>query len=457
MLAKTMVDSSLFIYSKIIKELRPTPDKSHYTFNLRDISKIFQGVCMAKTQTLNRADKMIKLWVHETCRAFHDRLINNQDKLWFTELMVDIVKNSFRMEWSHSDLFESKPLIFGDFMKRGVPFDECQYDEIKDLNVMSNVILEYQEEYNLDHANKFDLVLFPECLQHISRICRVLRQPRGNALLVGVGGSGKQTLTRLATFISDCQFSTLEVKKDFNQSDFRDNLKKCMLPCGINKRRSVFLINDNQITNESFLEDINNLLNSGEIPNLWEPEDKEQIKNEILDVLENQYQHYLQRMRDSLHIVLCLSPVGQTLRVRFRMFPSLVNCCTINWINPWPEEALRSVSSRFIKKIEFIKDEQLQDKLSEMCVFVHQSVDEESVEFYEALKRRVYITPKSYLDLIKSYDVFLAEKHASLSTRRNTLFTGLSKLDETNKEVVKLSADLTELQPNLEKSVLEAE
>ncbi len=63
-----------------------------------------------------------------------------------------------------------------------------------------------------------------------------------------------------------------------------------------------------------------------------------------------------------------------------------------------------------------------------MCVFVHQSVEEESQVFYEALKRRVYTTPKSYLDLIKSYQVFLAEKHQYLSGRKNTLFTGLSKL-----------------------------
>ena len=63
--------------------------------------------------------------------------------------------------------------------------------------------------------------------------------------MVGVGGSGKQTITRLSAFISDCAFATLEVKKNFNQNDFRDNLKKAMLPCGIKGERTTFLINDN--------------------------------------------------------------------------------------------------------------------------------------------------------------------------------------------------------------------
>ena len=79
---------------------------------------------MAKTQTLNRNDKMIKLWIHEASRVFHDRLVSSEDKKWFTELVVDLIKNAFRVDWSHADLFESKPLIFGDFMKRSVPYEE---------------------------------------------------------------------------------------------------------------------------------------------------------------------------------------------------------------------------------------------------------------------------------------------------------------------------------------------
>lgn len=67
---------------------------------------------------------MVKLWIHEACRVFHDRLVNNEDKKWFTELIVDIVKNAFRMEFTHADMFEAKPLIFGDFMKKGVPYED---------------------------------------------------------------------------------------------------------------------------------------------------------------------------------------------------------------------------------------------------------------------------------------------------------------------------------------------
>jgi dynein heavy chain len=98
---------------------------------------------MAKTQTLNRTDKMVKLWAHEASRVFHDRLVNTEDKRWFTELVSDLVKSVFRMDYSHADLFESKPLIFGDFMKRGVPFEERQYDEVKDIKTMSQCIMEY--------------------------------------------------------------------------------------------------------------------------------------------------------------------------------------------------------------------------------------------------------------------------------------------------------------------------
>lgn len=114
-----------------------------------------------------------------------------------------------------------------------------------------------------------------------------------------------------------------------------------------------------------------------------------------------------ERVRERMHINLCMSPVGDTLRVRCRMFPSLVNCCTLNWFDRWPEQALLYVSSEFLKEID-LPDEKTRQNLAEMCMKIHTSVEQKSVEFFEKLRRQIYTTPKSYLDLIHLYISSLA-------------------------------------------------
>ena len=68
---------------------------------------------------------------------------------------------------------------------------------------------------------------------------------------------------------------------------------------------------------------------------------KEAGKPETRDAI---YAHFVQLVRENLHIVLCMSPIGEAFRVRCRMFPSLINCCTIDWFDEWPKDALLSVA-----------------------------------------------------------------------------------------------------------------
>ena len=88
----SVVNATLSIYTMISSELLPTPTKSHYTFNLRDVSKVFQGLLMSKPIGFSSQDQFIRLWIHECSRVFHDRLISQQDRRWFTE---NIIKNLF--------------------------------------------------------------------------------------------------------------------------------------------------------------------------------------------------------------------------------------------------------------------------------------------------------------------------------------------------------------------------
>ena len=58
------------------------------------------------------------------------------------------------------------------------------------------------------------------------------------------------------------------------------------------------------------------------------------------------YNMFVDKVRDQLHIVLAMSPIGDAFRNRLRKFPSLVNCCTIDWFQSWPADALQVVAQR---------------------------------------------------------------------------------------------------------------
>jgi len=171
------------------------------------------------------------------------------------------------------------------------------------------------------------LVFFADATEHVARIARILRTDRGNALLVGVGGAGKQSLTRLASYISGYQCFQIELMRGYDYTSFHDDLKKLYDVAGLKNEPIVFLFTDTQIAMEEFLEDINNILNSGEVPNLLEPEDQERMMAGIKADAKNLgindadrdvvYDYFIRRIRSNLHVVLCMSPVGDSFRFGF--------------------------------------------------------------------------------------------------------------------------------------------
>jgi dynein heavy chain len=75
--ADPIIKASVDIYNKTIKDFLPTPTKSHYTFNLRDLSKVVQGMLMIHLPDLENKEYLVYLWLNETFRVFRDRLIND--------------------------------------------------------------------------------------------------------------------------------------------------------------------------------------------------------------------------------------------------------------------------------------------------------------------------------------------------------------------------------------------
>ncbi|KAI4587317.1 hypothetical protein MJG53_005104 [Ovis ammon polii x Ovis aries] len=406
--ASNIVEASVEIYNRMSVDLLPTPAKSHYVFNLRDLSK-----CV-------------------------------QDKHFGIAIGLEY--------------FLTRPIIFGDFIKFGADRSDRIYDDMPDMEKIANVLQDYLDDYNLINPKEVKLVFFQDAIEHVSRIARMIRQERGNALLVGVGGTGKQSLTRLAAHICGYRCLQIELSRGYNYDSFQEDLRKLYKLAGVEDRNMVFLFTDTQIVVEEFLEDINNILNSGEVPNLFEKDELEQVlaatrpRAKEVGISEGNrdevFQYFISRVRQKLHIVLCMSPVGEAFRSRCRMFPSLVNCCTIDWFVQWPREALLSVSKTFFSNVD-AANEEMREKLSLMCVNVHLSVSNMAERYYVELRRRYYTTPTSYLELINLYLSMLTEKRKQLVSARERVKNGLTKLLETNVLVDKMKLDLSALEPVL--------
>uniref|UniRef100_A0A3B4UUS5 Dynein axonemal heavy chain 12 n=1 Tax=Seriola dumerili TaxID=41447 RepID=A0A3B4UUS5_SERDU len=204
-----IVTATMEVYKKAMKNLLPTPAKSHYTFNLRDFSRIIQGCLLLKKESLENKRTMIRLFVHEVFRVYYDRLVDDKDRAWLYQLMNSILKDHFKESFDQvfdhlkqgRKLVEEdmRNLLFGDYMNPDLEDDERLYAEVPSMESFAQVVTSCLDEYNQMHKNRMNLVIFRYVLEHLSRISRVLKQPGGNALLVGVGGSGRQSITRLAT------------------------------------------------------------------------------------------------------------------------------------------------------------------------------------------------------------------------------------------------------------------
>jgi len=100
-----------------------------------------------------------------------------------------------------------------------------------------------------------------------------------------------------------------------------------------------------------------------------------------------------------LHVIFAMSPAGDDFRRRIRVFPALVNCTTIDWFLEWPKKALVTVATQLLQKAD-VKPK-VRRKLKDICQKTHKIVKELSDFYLLEQRRHNYITPTSYLTLLK--------------------------------------------------------
>ena len=169
-LVPKIIDATLTVYKEAMKNLLPTPTKSHYVFNLRDFSRVIQGLTLSEPESCSDVNAMQRLWVHEIFRVYYDRLVDDNDRKWLYECVIKVVSDSlgdnFHTLLSHLDQSGSgkvtednlRSLLFCDF---GDPKnDNKRYVECDNINSLRQIVEGHLDEYNQVNKRPMHLVMF---------------------------------------------------------------------------------------------------------------------------------------------------------------------------------------------------------------------------------------------------------------------------------------------------------
>lgn len=456
--SKELVESTITIFKKCLGQFLPTPAHVFYSFNLRDVMRVFPMIYLADVKSLATTVDLTKMWMHEVHRVFYDRLNNEDDKNTFVGFINEELK-VLGFKEDYSSMVGADRLIFGDFVMQ-----DSIYVQMTDLSLLTARFNELLRAYNDENETKMNLILFLDGIEHVCRVSRVLRMPNGHCLLLGVGGSGRKSLTRLACYlIPEMEIFTVEITKSFGIKEWHESIAKLLLECGKDDKKRTFLFSDTQLISPIFLEDVAGLLTSGDIPNLFEDQDIELINDKFRGVCVSEnlpttkvsvYARFIKEVRANLHIVLAFSPIGEAFRTRLRMFPSLIACCTIDWFAEWPAEALLSVAVAQLSDQES-EEQDMTERLADCFQYFHLTAANVTEKFFVETRRRSYVTPTSYLSLLRNYMKMRSQKETFLRLQRSRLENGLDKLHETEIQVSELELQLKAQQPVLEEKKVE--
>ncbi|XP_055849438.1 dynein axonemal heavy chain 8 [Episyrphus balteatus] len=471
-----LVPLTRIFWQNIKAKMLPTPANFHYVFNLRDLSRIWEGVLKIAGEECNTVETVLKLWKHECTRVIADRFTAEKDKLWFNDRIRKDAKEHLGV---YFEQFPSEETFFVDFLRdppEGGEDDEDVsleppkiYEEIPSFDFTKTKVLFYMGQFNeLVRGFTMDLVFFHDALVHLIIVSRILRTPRGNALLVGVGGSGKQSLTRLSSFIAGYKFFQITLTRAYNVTNLVEDLKYLYRTAGLEGKGITFIFTDNEIKDESFLEYINNILSSGEIANLFAKDELDEIYNEIIPIMkkvqprrpptqDNLYDFFISRARYNLHIALCFSPIGEKFRGRSLKFPGLISGCVIDWFQKWPEDARVAVSRHYLKDFEIVCSVQAKEQVIQIMSTIHETVSEACIQYFERFRRSTFVTPKSLISFLESYKKIYNDKRKNIIVMSDRMSSGLDKLDEAGSSVEILKVDLIEMNKDIVIATAEAE
>eukprot|EP00388_Colpodella_angusta_P013622 GDKJ01034143.1.p1 GENE.GDKJ01034143.1~~GDKJ01034143.1.p1 ORF type:complete len:2177 (-),score=677.89 GDKJ01034143.1:78-6206(-) len=459
-ITKAMVEFYIRSQRKFTVDQQP-----HYLFSPRELSRWK----VALSEFLNGAAACLhrptlkefsRLLVHEGLRIFTDRLVEEEERTW-SESNLDEIVLSHLPQLEPNTL--ERPILFS-FQSPESPgfYTEMDFDQLR--TVVQEKLPAFYEE-----TAAVKLVLFEEALEHISRIDRVLRQPLGHLLLVGASGSGKSILSRFVAAINDMEVFQVRPGRGYDTIQFEQDLRVVMKQAGIKEKRIAFIFDESNALGPAFLERMNALLASGEVPGLFEGDEMNTLMAECRASFgassegasddSELFKKFTALVQRNLHIVFTMNPANPEFVNRQATSPALFNRCVVDWFGDWSLPALQMVGSHIslevpMEKVVLTKDISAsaadeveaeairREVFAKTLVDIHKSVNVTNANLSRVAKRFNYVTPRDFMDLIKHTANLFLSKRKNIHDQLHHLVSGLQKLKETEEEVSELQIQL---------------
>jgi dynein heavy chain 1 len=463
-LTSAMVGFYVANQKKFTADMQP-----HYIYSPRELSRWIRAMYEA-IEPLDSLDldALVRLWAHEGLRLFCDRLVTEEERQWCNKQIDEIAQEHFPGA-NHAECLK-RPLLYSNWLSKN--YVNVEQDELR-KHVEARLKIFYEEELNVR------LVVFDSVLDHVLRIDRVLRQPLGHLLLVGDSGSGKTVLTRFVAWMNGLSVFQVKVTRKYSIDDFDNDLRGLLKRAGCGGEKVCFIFDESNVLSSAFLERMNALLASGEIPGLFEADEfltlmsacREAAQRDgvMLDTEEELFRRFTKQVQNNLHVVFTMNPAGSDLGNRSATSPALFNRCVVDWFGSWSQRALAQVAHEFTIHVDL--DDQVYNHVGtndylDLAVSVagrgehseptfHDAVVASIVNVHEtvistslALSRRAgcvqnFISPRDYLDLIEHFQKVFSEKRQQLEEQQLHLNIGLDKLRQTQADVAELQSSLS--------------
>ena len=294
-----MINASMGLYKLLIScpLLAKYPSTSGCRWNLRDLMRCIHGLLLSVPETIEDVGAMKRLWLHEACRVYSDRL----PLLDPVRLVTDLVEESCRIHFhaTVSDLFAQMDMVeLNDLAEMNIntiffcdfsdPKSESRsYVEVMDMEHLTRVVNGYVTEYNnMNKRPMHYLVIFRHLMRTMTKASRVLKQPSGHLILVGPKGVGRHTLAKLAGHASDCTVTQHEpIGNDggdvWNAAEWTASFKMALVAAADEDKRSIFICSDTEFEREECRSLINHVVSHGDLMYLFDNKERHEIVEQM--------------------------------------------------------------------------------------------------------------------------------------------------------------------------------